>query len=112
MKLPPEHDLLQLFGAEPALLDAGVPWAYNTVTFTTRRGADEIECVLTPGYGGVALAWRREGRVIAQFALARVAAVCTRSDNSAEALVIAFEEKSALADFVLQLEPFVKVDWR
>jgi hypothetical protein len=40
--LPPEHVLLGFFGAEPEVLDAGLPWFYNRLTFTVERNGDHL----------------------------------------------------------------------
>jgi hypothetical protein len=38
---PEEWELLSLFESEPKVLDQGVPWQYNTLTFDTQRGDEQ-----------------------------------------------------------------------
>jgi hypothetical protein len=109
--IPPEHELLALFEVEPVVLDPDVPWAYNTVTFTTNRGQDEVRCVLVPGYSEIGLTWSRDGRAIVQLALERVKAVHAEMDDAGERLIVAFSEKVSLPDLIVQLKPLVKVQW-
>ena len=111
MTLPPEHELLELFEVEPVLRDQRIPWAYNTVTFTTRRGSDEVCCVLEPGFSGIEVTWTREGRVIVQLAVGRVEAVRAETDSWGERLVAVFNDKAAWSPLIVQLKPFVSVKW-
>jgi len=36
--LPEDYELIGFFEAEPEVLDPGVPWLYNILTFATVRG--------------------------------------------------------------------------
>jgi hypothetical protein len=109
--LPPEHELLELFEVEPALRDQRIPWAYNTVTFTTQRGPDEVCCVLEPGFSEMELTWTRESRVVVQLRVGRVEAVRVETDSWGERFVAVFNEKAELLPLIVQLKPFVSVKW-
>jgi hypothetical protein len=41
-EFPPDYELLAFFEAEPTVLDAGVPWIYNTLDFTTTHDGIEV----------------------------------------------------------------------
>ena len=62
--LPPEHVLLAFFGSEPELLDAGVPWFYNQVTFIVDRQRDRLTCTIQPAYGAIQVRWQRQGEEV------------------------------------------------
>ena len=47
-EFPPDHELLAFFEAEPTVLDAEVPWIYNTLDFTTTRDGIEVQCRFVP----------------------------------------------------------------
>jgi hypothetical protein len=111
MKLAAEHELLELFEVEPVLLDAGVPWAYNTLTFTTTRGDDVVQCVLTPGYGEIALNWSRDGRVLVRLTIGQVEAIRVELGSDGEKFVASFNKMTRLRDLIVQLKPFVCVEW-
>ena len=56
-RLPPDRELIEFFGAEPDVLDAGVPWLYNQVTFVTERESDRLVFTLAPAYGELKVIW-------------------------------------------------------
>lgn len=111
MNIPPEHELLELFEAEPVVLEPGMPWVYNSLTFTTQRGQDDVRCVLVPGYSEIELTWTRDGRVLVQLSVEHVEAVRAETDGSGERLVATFNEKAMLLPLILNLKPFVSVQW-
>lgn len=111
MKLPQAHELLELFEVEPVVLDASVPWAYNTVTFITKRAHDEVECTFEPGYGEIEFNWSIDGRSVIHLNLERVESVRIDRDRACERFIVSFSEAAALPDLIVQLKPFVKVQW-
>jgi hypothetical protein len=111
MKLPHADELLELFEAEPAVLDPGVPWAYNTVTFATKRGHDEVRCAFDPGYGEIEFNWSIDGRSMIQLKVERVEIVRIERYTAWEGFVVSFSEQAALPDLIVQLKPLVKVQW-
>ena len=48
--MPSEPDLIAFFGCEPALIDPDVPWAYNTLSFTTACDGLAVTCSISPSY--------------------------------------------------------------
>ena len=48
---PADHELVAFFEGEPRVLDAGVPWIYNTLDFETERQGILVRCRLCPSYG-------------------------------------------------------------
>ena len=50
---PADHELLGFFEAEPAVLDPGMPWFYNTLDFKTARQGVLVQCRIAPAYGDI-----------------------------------------------------------
>ena len=44
-----DWEVMAFFGCEPKLLDAGVPWCYNRVSFETEEASRFISCTIEPG---------------------------------------------------------------
>jgi hypothetical protein len=109
-RLPDKHDLLALLG-EPRLADAGVPWAYNRLTFELTRGEDQIEATVAPGYGDLLIRWTRNGESLVTIQLGGVRALTVEKVKQRESLVAHFEESSRLRPLRLQLLPQVSVFW-
>lgn len=57
MLLPREHEFLEFFEVEPTLTDPTIIWTYNEVAFVTRRGEEQIEFSMSPGFSEVLLRW-------------------------------------------------------
>lgn len=48
---PEDFELVGFFEAEPSILDQGVPWSYNRLTFETVRGGVSVHAVFEPANG-------------------------------------------------------------
>jgi hypothetical protein len=107
---PAQHDLLGFFECEPALADAGIPWAYNCLRFDTTRSADRVVCEIEPGYEVVRLAWEREGAELVRLELNGVRGLAVHAEGGCEALVGTFRDP-AVEPFRLQLRPSVHLRW-
>src|ERR1700680_1926271 len=83
---PADHELIHFFGAEPALLDPGIPWEYNTLAFSVERNRDQVTCVIVPALIVIELTWMREGEEIIRLAAAESERVDIVTTNDATAL--------------------------
>src|SRR5688500_147593 len=107
---PEPYELIGLFEVEPSLTDQGVPWAYNSLRFETRRGTDDVLCDIEPGYEEVRLRWSRDGVELVRLDLRWVAGLLVESGDGVERLVGTFRDPH-VEPFELQLRPSVHVKW-
>ena len=110
---PQDWELIGLFACEPALLDPGLPWAYNHLTFATENGSDRIVCEIEPGYEILKFRWWRGGVLCVDLDCNWVRSL--RVDSSSpehEGLTAEFRYGG---EFVrplhIQLRPHVLVSW-
>ncbi|HWE16402.1 MAG TPA: hypothetical protein VG758_04370 [Hyphomicrobiaceae bacterium] len=52
---PADHELVAFFEVEPRVVDAGVPWIYNTLDFETERRGVLVRCRIRPSYGDISV---------------------------------------------------------
>jgi hypothetical protein len=102
---PDDADLAAFFGTEPALMDPGIPWEYNTLTFTVRRASDSVTCVIVPALIVVELTWTREREEIIRVTVAEIERVHIASENGG-AVLAAATAGNALA-LRLRLDPAI-----
>ena len=105
-----EYDLVSLFEEEPTLLDQGVPWVYNRVTFRTQRGDDRVLCEIEPASRILSFTWERSGIELVRLEVAGIASLVVEFEKGREALVATFEAER-LSDLRLQFRPHVHVSW-
>ena len=102
---------MAFFGAEPTVLDPGVPWLYNTLDFTTVRHNIEVHCRFAPSYGELTVRLMLANQELSKFALRDAEAIRLVMDGRQEALVGTFAPDLRLDNFALQLEPRVRAAW-
>jgi hypothetical protein len=107
---PPDYELIGFFEVEPTILDRGVSWFYNRLTFVTLRGHDRIVCDIEPGYQQIVVSWDREGQSVGRFSLSEVQSLQLTSKNGNEFMTAKFQ-REGLLDFKLYLKPYVQVEW-
>jgi hypothetical protein len=110
IEMPELWELIALFECEPVLADTGVPLSYNTLNFRSTRGADELWCQISPGYGDVYFTWSRQGSKVLDLKLFSVQRLCV-SLGDCEALEISFEERRKMDLLRLQLKPQITLKW-
>lgn len=101
-----ERQLLACFGVEPQWLEAGIPWYYNTATYTLALDRWHIEFVLQPSSGEVLLRIDCAGQRCFEFSATAVRDVRVIDQPGVDAVEIVMEEHSRLT---LQLRPSVKI---
>ena len=90
------------------ILDPGVPWLYNTLTFLTSRDEFEVRLQICPSYGHLVLQIKIAGRDLVDVELQRVDTIRLESRNGHEVLLASSEPGSS---FALQLKPCVQIFW-
>lgn len=107
---PEEWQLLSFFESEPDVLDAGVPWAYNTLTFRTQRGPNQIQCRIEPGYETLRFTWSVDDSELMDLQLRWVSGIVIATGGGEEVLTGWFRSEEVMP-FVLRLKPAVHVHW-
>jgi hypothetical protein len=110
MRIPEEWQLLSVFEVEPTVLDPGVPWAYNMLTFETTRGEDRVRCEIAPGYDEFRFVWTRDGDLILKLDLRRVSGLLVHTEKGSESLCLEFSDDT-IGPLVLQLKPKLTVSF-
>jgi len=101
-----ELQLLACFGVEPRWLEAGIPWYYNTATYTVALDRWQIEFVVQPSCGDVQLRIDCAGQRCFEFSATAVWDVRVIDQPGVDAVEIVMDERSRLT---LQLRPNVKM---
>jgi len=107
---PEQYELIGFFECEPALADAEVPWAYNSLRFDTMRGANHLVCEIEPGYEVVRLEWARDGVEIVRLEMNGVHGLIVETVGDRETLIGTFLDP-VIDEFRLQLQPSVHLRW-
>lgn len=107
---PEEWELLSLFECEPVLDDPEVPWAYNRLTFDTKRGSDRILCVIEPGYCCLDFTWWHNTTKHLALKLRSVQGITVASGGGIEFFVATFRDE-CLLPLRLQLKPSIECEW-
>jgi hypothetical protein len=105
--LPPEHVLLAFFGSEPRLLDPGVPWFYNQLTFIVDRKGEHVTCTIQPAEGQITVQWERHGNEVAGISVTKLRTLDVISEEGASCLVAAREADAV--QIRLWLDPHVRL---
>jgi hypothetical protein len=108
---PDQYELIALFESEPAVTDAGVPWAYNHLAFKRTVGDSRIECEIEPGYQELRFRWFQRDAQLVDLDLHWVSGLTIESEKGREILVAHFRERSGLMPLRIQISPTVHVAW-
>jgi hypothetical protein len=104
--LPPKDVLLTFFGSEPELLDAGVPWFYNQLTFTVARERESVTCTIRPAEGQIEVRWQRQGEEVVGASVTELRMLDVIAEEGASCLVAARE--AGAVQLRLWLDPHVR----
>jgi hypothetical protein len=107
---PEEWQLLSLFEIEPRILDPGVPWAYNNLTFETTRGSDRILCVIEPGYERLDFTWWHNQSQHLKLELHCVSGLTIVTGAGNDYMVATFRDQY-LTELRLHLRPTIECQW-
>jgi hypothetical protein len=109
---PQDWQLIGFFGCEPTLLDPGIPWVYNRVTFQTERNGELVVCEIEPASEIMDITWSQSGKVRLELKLSWVRSLAVVESAATEALVAEFRYGGQyLLPLRLQLRPSVMVTW-
>jgi len=109
IEMPELWELIALFECEPVLADEGVPLSYNMLNFTSTRGADELCCQISPGYGDVHFKWTRQSLKRIDLNLHSVHRLAVFL-GSWEGLEITFDDRRRMEMLRLQLKPEITIE--
>jgi hypothetical protein len=109
MTFPADHELLAFFGAEPKILDPGVPWFYNTLDFEVERHGFLVQCRLAPSYGELNLRLQFGGKETTRLHVTGLKSLVLVMNAAGEALVATVDRGHRDETFGLMLEPNVWV---
>ena len=108
---PRDHELVGFFESEPAILDPGVPWIYNTLTFETVRGGIHVRCTMSPSYRSLALRLTIDGVELIEAAVGNVSSVRLEERGGQERLCATLQTRDGEGSLMLQLKPRVHLAW-
>ena len=110
MKMTPPNDLefLAFFEVEPTMLDPGVPWVYNTLTYLTERDGYVVRFQISPSYSTLKVAVSFGGHEIADVELTAFTDLQILIEGGRETLIARFGETTASGLF-LTLKPMVRI---
>lgn len=102
--------MTSLFEGEPTLLDPGVPWFYNRVTFVLRRDGERIDCAIEAADHLLDFRWSIHDRTVVRLQLANVVGLEVRQTPASEGLTIT-TSPAELGSLYVQVSPQVAVIW-
>ncbi|MFM9848390.1 MAG: hypothetical protein ACKVP3_14665 [Hyphomicrobiaceae bacterium] len=97
-----DHQLLAFFGVEPKVLDAGVPWFYNTLEFDVERIGYSVRCTLAPAYGDIDIHVRHSGAEVARLNMRSFKSLMVHVTAEAEILIASFEHRGETLGLMLK----------
>ena len=106
---PAKHELIGFFECEPEVLDPGIDWFYNRLTFTTARGQDKVQCVIEPSSMILRVWWWRGDQELVSLAANWVSGLEIDKQQQREVLIASFSEERQLLPLRIQLKPSVHV---
>jgi hypothetical protein len=107
---PDDWQLIGLFESEPALLDPGLPWVYNRLTFQTQRGCDRIVSEIEPASEILTIRWWHQGELRLNLDLRWVSSLTVCLEGK-DALIANFRGGVCLDPLELQLRPRLLLSW-
>jgi hypothetical protein len=107
---PAEHELVSLFQSAPKLLDPGVPWEYNHVTFETSLDDNRVVCDIEPANEHLRIRWEEAGVELVNLDLSRVSGLAVVAERGREALVATFRDPH-LKRLRFQIRPRLHLFW-
>jgi hypothetical protein len=108
---PHPHELVGLFEGEPQLVDAGIPWSYNHLTFITVRGNHRIECEIEPASRILKVRWLVNNCLHVLWSSRAVEGLEVEDRLGVDALRILMGKDSGMDTLRLQLKPSICLEW-
>ncbi len=112
IKLPEEHELIGFFESEPELLDTDdIPWVYNEVKFTTKRGEDEVVVKIYASSGEFSVLWKNTDRQLLAMKLIHLEKITVELQHNDEFLTVVGMYSDYAVMLKLRLKPVVAVEF-
>lgn len=108
---PEEYELLSFFEVDPKVLDEGIPWMYNSLTFEKLLENETLVCVFSPAYGEVDLKLIQNGVDKLVLNLSAIDKIEILKEKKQEHLKIKFKEDVPFKNFLLAIKPEVRIIW-
>jgi hypothetical protein len=109
MATPPDDlEFFAFFEAEPTLLDADVPWIYNTAVYETERDGYSVRLEISPSNSTLKVGVARAGREVAEAEVAAFTKLEISTNGGNETLIVRFGECDASALY-LTMKPHVRL---
>ena len=107
---PEDWELLSLFDGEPTVLDSGVPWFYNRITFTVDRPLGRVECSIGPADHALTFRCSTEEQTVIALQLDDVSGLSTWRQGKLEGFTATLEDPRR-GELRIQISPDVSVAW-
>lgn len=101
-----EWQLLSFFEVEPQLLDADVPWLYNTATYEVEQGPFSLKFSVAPGNYDVRIVLRHDGHLLYELNAILVKDIRYKADVNPEQLEILINDHETLG---FRLKPHIEL---
>ena len=112
IELPEEHELIGFFESEPELLDTDdIPWVYNEVKFTTKRGEDEVVVKIYASSGEFSVLWKNTDRQLLAMKLIHLEIITVELQHNDEFLTVVGMYSDYAVMLKLRLKPVVAVEF-
>jgi hypothetical protein len=108
---PDDYELISFFEVEPDVLDADIPWFYNTLTFQKQCADELLYCTFSPAYGDIDLTLSRDQKAKITLNLHNIKSIEILKDSNGEHLKATFHPDTLLKDFLLTLKPEISIIW-
>jgi hypothetical protein len=108
---PEDCELLSIFECDPELLDADVPWFYNTLTFRGERDGLNYFIKISPAYGDLEVCIGNPSRPITHLSITEVSALRLQESQGEAVLMASFSPDSGRGILAIRLRPQLSIEW-
>lgn len=108
---PEDFELLSIFECDPELLDADVPWFYNTLTFRGERGGMKYLIRIRPSCGDLEVRIGDPNQPITHLAITEVSALRLHVGHADAVLLASFSPDAGRGILKIRLRPHLGIEW-
>ena len=101
-----ELNLLTFFEGEPKIVDANVPWIYNTALYEHKQSDLSLSFSVAPSYKDIQIILRLREQILYEMKMLNVDDVIYLDDSGRESLEIKISDKESLW---ICLKPFIYI---
>jgi hypothetical protein len=106
---PEEYELISLFESEPELMDEGIPWFYNTLSFKIQRESDILSCIISPAYRSFSIDLTINERTIYSLGFKDVEGLTIEKDKGVERFILEMNGESTFVTMIIQTKPQIRI---